>query len=73
MVAEEYGVSVGTVKRAFAELQRERLIFTRQGQGSYVRAQGDTPEPEAATSDVHELLAEIVRRLDVIERKVGIR
>lgn len=33
----QYGVSVGTVKRAFGELQGAGLIISRQGQGAFVR------------------------------------
>jgi DNA-binding transcriptional regulator YhcF (GntR family) len=36
-LVSEYGVSVGTVKRAFGELQGAGLIISRQGQGAFVR------------------------------------
>lgn len=36
-LVSEYGVSVGTIKRALGELQGAGLIISRQGQGAYVR------------------------------------
>jgi DNA-binding GntR family transcriptional regulator len=38
-LAAEFGVSVGVIKRAFAELRDQGLIVIRQGQGSYVRTE----------------------------------
>lgn len=42
-LADRYGVARETVKRALELLRRERLIITRQGSGSYVRAQTQRP------------------------------
>jgi DNA-binding transcriptional regulator YhcF (GntR family) len=42
-LAERYGVARETVKRALELLRRERLIVTRQGTGSFVRAQTQRP------------------------------
>jgi DNA-binding transcriptional regulator YhcF (GntR family) len=36
-LVSQYGVSVGTVKRALGELQGAGLIISRQGQGAFVR------------------------------------
>lgn len=36
-LASQYGVSVGTVKRALGELHGADLIVSRQGQGAFVR------------------------------------
>lgn len=70
-VADEYGVSIGTVKRAYAALQRERFIVTRQGQGAYVLPP-EAREDEESEPTVREMLLDIQRRLEAIERKVGI-
>ena len=37
-LAVDFGVSVITVKRAYLELEREGVIITHQGKGSYVAA-----------------------------------
>ncbi|OLZ43415.1 GntR family transcriptional regulator [Amycolatopsis keratiniphila] len=76
-IADEYGVSVGTVKRAYTLLQDEELIVTRQGQGTFVRASGDeVPAPvDAAVGDAAQLLAQLQdfqRRLEALERHVGL-
>jgi DNA-binding transcriptional regulator YhcF (GntR family) len=36
-LASQYGVSIGTVKRALGELQGAGLVLSRQGQGTFVR------------------------------------
>ncbi|SDX91414.1 GntR family transcriptional regulator [Saccharopolyspora shandongensis] len=73
-VAEEYGVSVGTVKRAFGDLQSDGLIVIRHGQGSFVRTQPLEAESEAdqaeAISDLYAKLADVTRRLEQVERKL---
>ncbi|WP_328613273.1 winged helix-turn-helix domain-containing protein [Amycolatopsis sp. NBC_00355] len=77
-IADEFGVSVGTVKRAYALLQDEGLIVTRQGQGTFVRASGDAvpgpvaSEARSAGADLVEQLAEVKARLDKLERHVGL-
>jgi DNA-binding transcriptional regulator YhcF (GntR family) len=42
-LASRYGVARETVKRALELLRRERLIVTRKGSGSFVRAQTQRP------------------------------
>ncbi|MET8353456.1 MULTISPECIES: GntR family transcriptional regulator [unclassified Micromonospora] len=42
-LAARYGVARETVKNALDVLRRERLILSRQGSGSYVRAQTERP------------------------------
>jgi DNA-binding GntR family transcriptional regulator len=83
-VADDFGVSIGTVKRAFAELQREGLIVTRQGQGSFVRRTVVRPVedvdivPALSTAEaeflspqgVAEVLAAIRDRLDEFDRRL---
>jgi len=65
-VASEYGVSVGTVKRAFAELQSAGLIVTRQGQGSYVC---DVDVDAATANGVGP--ADLRRHVELLERRVA--
>ncbi|MGB5556386.1 MAG: GntR family transcriptional regulator [Paracoccaceae bacterium] len=40
IMAREMGVSVGTLRKALAELERKGLLERRQGSGNYVRANG---------------------------------
>jgi GntR family transcriptional regulator len=40
-LAVDIGVSVITVKRAYLELERERVIATRQGKGSFVASDSE--------------------------------
>lgn len=63
-VATAYRVALGTVKRAYAELQDQGLIVTRQGQGSFVRAI-EPVEPAAAPE-----LTQLRERLDQLEARV---
>ncbi|MFF0145975.1 regulatory GntR family protein [Amycolatopsis sulphurea] len=72
-VAERFSVSVGTVKRAYAQLQDDGLIVTRQGQGAYVV----TPLPEQPAGDpapdlarIYDQIAGVRRVLDGIEREL---
>lgn len=78
-ISDQFGVSVGVVKRAYSLLQDEELIVTRQGQGTFVRASGeDVPQPVTATEGanlaiLNRQLTEALRRLDVLEKHVGLR
>jgi DNA-binding GntR family transcriptional regulator len=71
-LAEDYGVAIGTVKRAFAELQNEKLIIARQGQGAFVRTNVAT---EDARDDEIEALRQAVgaltERLEAVERRLA--
>ncbi|MBP2321402.1 DNA-binding GntR family transcriptional regulator [Kibdelosporangium banguiense] len=79
--AEEWGVAVGTVKRAFGALQQEGLITTRHGTGSFVHPDLDpshieiTPDRPVTVqaADIREvlrLLTEINDRLVALERRM---
>lgn len=46
VVVSDFGVSLGTVKRAYGELQTAGLIITRQGQGSFVRTRASATDPD---------------------------
>ena len=47
VLAAELMVSLITVKRAYEELEREGIIFRRQGLGTFVAEQGDAASREA--------------------------
>lgn len=71
-LVEEFGVSIGTIKRALAQLQDDQVIITRQGQGSYVRASlpDAPPEPSGGLAHVYDQLATIRQLLDSVERQL---
>ncbi|HEY5912438.1 MAG TPA: GntR family transcriptional regulator [Verrucomicrobiae bacterium] len=56
-LAEELLVSVITVKRAYEELEREGIIFRRQGLGTFVAEQGRDRSREAKLAAARELLS----------------
>jgi GntR family transcriptional regulator len=60
-LAEELLVSVITVKRAYEELEREGIIYRRQGLGTFVSDLADDRSREAKTARARELLQEAVR------------
>ena len=61
MLAEDLLVSLITVKRAYEELEREGIIFRRQGLGTFVAAQGHDRSREAKLSVAEELFREAAR------------
>jgi DNA-binding FadR family transcriptional regulator len=77
VLGEEYGVSLGTVKSALGQLRREGLIVARKGEPARVRFKPGEPEPSPAESDdevdIRDMLAEVLRRLDVIESRLPAR
>jgi hypothetical protein len=63
-----YGVALGTVKRASAELQDQGLIVTRQGQGSFVCAiEAVEPTPAPEITQLRERLDQLEARVHAIE------
>jgi GntR family transcriptional regulator len=60
-LAEELLVSVITVKRAYEELEREGLIYRRQGLGTFVSEAAADRSREAKTERARALLREAVR------------
>ena len=54
-LARDLTVSLITVKRAYEELEREGIIFRRQGLGTFVAEQGDTASREAKLDRAREL------------------
>ena len=57
-LAEDLLVSVITVKRAYEELEREGIIFRRQGLGTFVAEQGHDRSRESKVAAAEELLRE---------------
>ncbi len=55
-LAEDLLVSVITVKRAYEELEREGIIFRRQGLGTFVAERGHDRSIEAKLAAAKELL-----------------
>jgi GntR family transcriptional regulator len=60
-LAEDLLVSVITVKRAYEELEREGIIFRRQGLGTFVAEQGHDRSREAKLNTARELFREAAR------------
>ena len=60
-LAEDLLVSVITVKRAYEELEREGIIYRRQGLGTFVAEQGHDRSREAKLNTAQTLLASGVR------------
>lgn len=72
-IAEQYGVSIGTVKRALGELQGGGLVVSRQGQGAFVRTQlpGTATAASTELDELRNALAAVMTRLDAVEREVA--
>ncbi|MEO0447672.1 MAG: GntR family transcriptional regulator [Verrucomicrobiota bacterium] len=60
-LAEELMVSLITVKRAYEELEREGIIFRRQGLGTFVSEQGTLASREAKLNRARDLIADAVQ------------
>ena len=61
LLAEELLVSVITVKRAYEELEREGIIYRRQGLGTFVAERGQDRSCEAKLNAARELFREATR------------
>ena len=61
VLAEELLVSVITVKRAYEELEREGIIYRRQGLGTFVADAADDRSREVKRQRAEALLAEALR------------
>ena len=60
-LAEELMVSLITVKRAYEELEREGIVYRRQGLGTFVSDRGDAASREAKLNTARELFARAAR------------
>jgi DNA-binding GntR family transcriptional regulator len=69
-VADDFGVSVGTIKRAFALLQSQGLIVTRQGQGAFVRTQPIEPGAEDGLAELRQAVSSLAERVAAVERRL---
>ncbi|WP_445185141.1 GntR family transcriptional regulator [Pseudonocardia sp. Cha107L01] len=75
-LADEYGLAMETVKRALNELRAEGLIVTRQGKGTYVRAEPrrDAERTDSpAVADIQAQVVALTKRLDEVERRLNDR
>jgi GntR family transcriptional regulator len=61
VLAEDLLVSVITVKRAYEELEREGIIYRRQGLGTFVAETADERSRDAKKERARELLVEALR------------
>src|ERR1039457_5238142 len=68
-LAEDLLVSLITVKRAYEELEREGIIFRRQGLGTFVSEQGHDRSREAKAARARDLLRDALREA----REAGLR
>jgi len=72
---DRYGVAEVTVHTAIRELQREGIVVSSQGRGTFVAAVPDEsaeiPDPGAALRKVQEDVAVLARRVERLERAVG--
>ena len=60
-LAEELLVSVITVKRAYEELEREGIIYRRQGLGTFVADRAQDRSRDAKVERARQLIAEAAR------------
>jgi len=61
VLAEDLLVSVITVKRAYEELEREGIIYRRQGLGTFVADAADTRSREVKKERARQLLRQALR------------
>jgi len=69
VLAEELLVSLITVKRAYEDLEREGIIYRRQGLGTFVSDKADGLSRDAKASRARDLLREALREA----REAGLR
>jgi GntR family transcriptional regulator len=69
VLAEELLVSLITVKRAYEDLEREGIIYRRQGLGTFVSDKADGRSRDAKASRARDLLREALREA----REAGLR
>ena len=60
-LAEELMVSLITVKRAYEELEREGIIYRRQGLGTFVAENGDDRSRKVKAQRAQQLMREALR------------
>lgn len=73
-LADEYGVSIGTVKSGLAKLREDGLIVTRHGRGSFVRTQLPSGDAEPSATEFEALrqtVASLEQRVEALEKRLG--
>jgi GntR family transcriptional regulator len=60
-LAQQLAVSMITVKRAYEELERERIIYRRQGLGTFVAESADDRSRQVKTERARDLLVDAIR------------
>jgi GntR family transcriptional regulator len=70
-LAEDLLVSVITVKRAYEELEREGIIYRRQGLGTFVAKSAPDRSREAKTERARALMRDAIR--EASEAGLGVR
>ena len=70
-LAEDLLVSVITVKRAYEDLEREGIIYRRQGLGTFVADRGDDRSRETKLAAARELLRQGFREAAEAGMKPG--
>jgi GntR family transcriptional regulator len=60
-LAEQLMVSLITVKRAYEELEREGIIFRRQGLGTFIAENGDDRSRQIKAKRAEQLMREAIR------------
>ena len=61
VLARDLMVSLITVKRAYEELEREGILYLRQGQGTFVAENGGDLSRRAKADEAARLMAEAIR------------
>jgi GntR family transcriptional regulator len=69
VLAEQLLVSLITVKRAYEDLEREGIIYRRQGLGTFVSDKADGRSRDAKAARARDLLREALREA----REAGLR
>lgn len=70
-LAERHGVAVETVKRALNDLRAAGLISSRQGKGSYVRAQPATADRTVEPWALAEAVGHLQRELEAVKKRLA--
>jgi GntR family transcriptional regulator len=68
-LAQQLAVSVITVKRAYEDLERERIIYRRQGLGTFVAESADDRSRQVKSARAQDLLLDAIREA----REAGLR
>jgi len=68
-LAQQLAVSVITVKRAYEDLERERIIYRRQGLGTFVAQSADDRSRQVKSARAQVLLLDAIREA----REAGLR